>query len=68
MTLKSKAHRSISELGAKVYDLMRAKAKNPAIDAKVKGAVAEIRKIEAQIAALEKKTKESLKKTFKKAA
>jgi hypothetical protein len=27
--LKSKAHRSISELGAKVYDLMRTKAETP---------------------------------------
>jgi hypothetical protein len=68
LSLKSKEHQSISELGAKVYDLMRTKAKNPALDKTVKGVVARIKKIDSRIAALEKKSKESLKKVFKKVA
>jgi hypothetical protein len=68
MMLKSKAHRSIFDLGAETYDLMRTKSKNPALDAKVKDTVVQIRKIEALIAALEKKSKSVLKKSPKKAA
>jgi hypothetical protein len=52
--LKTKVHKGFSELGARVYKLMGTRAKNPALDAKVKDAVAQLKKIEAQIVILEK--------------
>jgi len=51
--LKTKVRREISELGGKVYDLS-AKPKNPLLDSKVKAIIARIRKLEVQIAKIEK--------------
>ncbi len=56
LTLKAKVHEAISDLGARVYALLRsAKTKNPALDARVKEILSNIRKLETQIAAAEKK-------------
>lgn len=66
LSLKAKAHKGISDLGARVYELMRTKAKNPALDAKVKALAAQIKKLEAEIAVLEKAPKKALKKKAKK--
>ncbi len=52
--LKTKVHEGISDLGARVYELMGSRKKNPALDAKVKNIVMQIKKIDAQIAELEK--------------
>jgi hypothetical protein len=68
IALKTKVHSGISDLGARVYALMSARAKNPAVDAKVKDIVAQIKKFEAQIAALEKKPRGRSGKKIRKAA
>ena len=60
--LKTKVHEGISELGARVYALMGSRAKNPALDALVKGLVAQIKKLNAQIAELEKMPRSAKKK------
>ena len=52
-TLKTKVHEGISDLGARVYELMGSRKKNPALDAKVKSIVTQIKKLDAQIAELE---------------
>ena len=54
LTLKTKVHEAVSDLGARVYSLMNsAKAKNPALDAGVKDLVVRIKDLEAQIAKVE---------------
>jgi len=54
LTLKTKVHEAVSDLGARVYTLMNdAKAKNPARDAGVKDLMTRIKDLEAQIAAVE---------------
>ena len=63
--LKSKVHQGITDLGARVYALMSSKAKNPALDEKVKDTVAQVKKLDAQIAELEKKPGSALKKKAK---
>ncbi len=56
MTIKSKVHTAISDLGARVYAVMTAsRPKNPAQDARVKDLVVQIKKLDAQIAALDSK-------------
>jgi hypothetical protein len=55
MTLKTKVHEAVSDLGARVYALMGSGVKNPALDAQVKNIVDQINKLDAQIAGLEKK-------------
>ena len=55
MVLKSKVHTAISDLGARVYALMSSGTKNASADAKVKDMVVQIKKLDAQIATLEKK-------------
>lgn len=67
LSLKAKVHEAVSDLGARVYALMRdSKAKNPALDARVKELLSNIKKLEEQIAAVAKKTVR--KKRGKKAA
>ncbi len=57
LALKAKVHEAISDLGARVYALMRdSKAKNPALDARVKELLSNIKKLEEQIAAVARKT------------
>lgn len=62
MLLKSNVHSGISDLGARVYALMSTRSKNPALDAKVKDLVTQIRKYEVQLAALEKKPRPASRK------
>jgi hypothetical protein len=52
-TLKTKVHKSFSDLGARVFALMGARTKNPALDTKVRDIVSQLKKLEAQIGALE---------------
>ncbi|MHB8844471.1 MAG: hypothetical protein ACYC7L_06935 [Nitrospirota bacterium] len=54
-SLKTKVHEGVSDLGARVYALMGSRAKNPALDPQVKTLVANIKKLDAQIAELEGK-------------
>ncbi len=54
LTLKSRIHEAIADLGARVYILMSGrKARNPALDAGVKDLMARIEDLEAQIGILE---------------
>jgi len=53
--LKTKVHEAVSDLGARVYALMGSRVKNPALDAQVKNIVAQIKKLDEQIADLEGK-------------
>jgi hypothetical protein len=62
-TLKTKLHEGISDLGARVYTLMGTRAKNPALDAKVRDIVSQLKKTESQIASLERETGAIAKKT-----
>jgi prefoldin subunit 5 len=56
LTLKARVHEAVTDLGARVYALMKgSKAKNPALDARVKDILANIKKLEAQIAAVDRK-------------
>jgi hypothetical protein len=55
LTLKSKVHEAVADLGARVYALMGSRSKNPALDPQVKSIAAQIKKLDAQIAALERK-------------
>jgi hypothetical protein len=59
--LKRTVQREIAELGGRVYDL-KEKSKNPYLDARVKGTMARIKKLEDRIARLEGKAKEAVKK------
>jgi len=54
LALKTKMHEGVTDLGARVYALMGSRAKNPALDAQVKNIVAQIKKLDEQIADLEK--------------
>jgi hypothetical protein len=63
--LKTKVHEGISDLGARVYALMGSRAKNPALDAKVKDLAAQIKKLNAQIAEHEKMPRSAMKKKAK---
>jgi len=65
LTLKTRVHGAISDLGARVYSLMSSKAKNPALDSGVKEITARIKDLEAQIAAVEGKGKRVLSKVRK---
>lgn len=58
--LKAKAHKSISELGARVYAVMNSRTKNPAQDARVKDIIAQIKKYQSQIASLEKRARRAV--------
>jgi hypothetical protein len=68
LSLKAKAHKGISDLGARVYAIMGTTAKNPAQDAKVKELAAQIKKMEIEIALLEQLPKKAAKKKTKKTA
>jgi len=57
--LKTKVHEGVTDLGARVYALMGSRVKNPALDPQVKTIVANIKKLDAQIANLEGKEKPS---------
>jgi hypothetical protein len=60
--LKTKVHQGFSDLGAQVYALMGARTKNPSLDAKVRDLVSQLKKIEAQISALESVKKTTVRK------
>ncbi|MCK9418749.1 MAG: hypothetical protein M0R70_05135 [Nitrospirae bacterium] len=65
-TLKTKVHQGFSDLGARVYVLMGARTKNPSLDAKARNIVSRLKKLEAQIKALESGEKTTVaKKTVK---
>jgi hypothetical protein len=51
--LKTKVHQGFSNLGARVYTLMGTRTKNPSLDANVRDIVSQLKKLEAQIGALE---------------
>ena len=53
MQLKSRAHTTVSDLGARVYAVMSTGRKNPAADTRVKDLVVQLKKLDAQIASLE---------------
>ncbi len=55
LEIKAKIQKSMWDLGSRVYDLMRTKAKNPALDPRVKETVEKIKKFEARIVALGKR-------------
>jgi len=58
LTLKTKVHKEVSDLGAKVYSLINSgEVENPALDAGVKDLMARIKDLEVQIAILEEKGK-----------
>jgi hypothetical protein len=55
LSLKSRIHTRMTDLGARVYHLIGSNSKNPALDATVKALVAQIRMDEVKIASLMKK-------------
>jgi len=63
--LKTKVHEAVSDLGARVYALMGSRSKNPALDPQVKNIAAQIKKLDAQIADLEKKPRSAVKRKAK---
>lgn len=65
LTLKTKVHEGITDLGARVYSLMGSRVKNPALDPQVKSIAAQIKKLDAQIAELEKKPRSAVTKKAK---
>lgn len=65
LKLKTKVHEAISDLGARVYALMGSRVKNPALDPQAKNIVAQIKKLDAQIASLEKETRSTKTKKTK---
>ena len=60
--LKTKVHQGFSDLGARVYALMATRTKNPSLDAKVRDIVSQLKKLEAQIGALESGEKTTVRK------
>jgi len=67
LTLKSRIHEAITDLGAKAYVLMSGTKKNPALDAGVKNIMARIKDLEVQIAIFEGKGNEARPKARSKA-
>lgn len=65
ISLKAKVHEGITDLGARVYALMGTRVKNPALDAQVKAIVAQIKKLDAQIALVERGPRSAAKKRMK---
>jgi hypothetical protein len=65
LTLKTKVHEGVADLGARVYALMGSRVKNPALDTQVKNIVAQIKKLDAQIADLEKEPRSARTKKAK---
>ncbi len=68
LSLKTKMHKSMSDLGARVYSLMHSGQKNPLLDSRVKDIAAQISKHESMIIALEKTGPKTSKKTGAKAS
>jgi len=64
--LKMKIQSNFTDLGGKVYDLVSKGSKNPLLDMKVISTIKGVKKLEAQIAKLEKSTNKSPKKGVKK--
>jgi len=64
-SLKTKVHEAVADLGARVYALMGSRSKNPALDPQVKSIVAQIKKLDAQIADLENEPRPARKKKAK---
>lgn len=62
LKFKTKVHEGVTDLGARVYALMGSRMKNPALDPQVKNIVAQIKKLDAQIASLEKRTRSTTRK------
>jgi hypothetical protein len=60
--LKTKVHQGFSDLGARVFALMGTRTKNPALDAKVRDIVSQLKKLEAQIGALASGKKPAVRK------
>lgn len=65
LTLKAKVHEGVTDLGARVYALMGSRVKNSALDPQVKDIVAQIKKLDAQIADLEKEPRSARTKKAK---
>jgi hypothetical protein len=65
LTLKTKVHEGVTDLGARVYALMGSRVKNPALDPQVKDIVAQIKKLDAQIADLAKEPRSARTKKAK---
>lgn len=55
----------MTDLGVRVYALMGSRVKNPALDSQVKNLVAQIKKLNAQIADLEKESRSTMTKKRK---
>ena len=68
ISLKTKVHKSMSELGARVYSLTQSSRKNPLLDARVKDIVARISKNETSILSLERGQKKAVPRARKKTA
>ena len=68
ISLKTKVHKSMSELGARVYSLTQSSRKNPLLDARVKDIVARISKNETSILSLERGQKTAVPRARKKTA
>lgn len=67
--LKTKVHKDLLALGARVYSLVAANNnKNSALDAKVKDITAHIKRYEAEITLLEKKQRKTVKRRINRAA
>ncbi len=56
MSFEARIHGALADLGARVYVLLGSRVNNPAEDAVVRDIEAQIRRYDAAIAALEKKT------------
>lgn len=65
LTLKTRVHKGMTDLGVRVYALMGSRVKNPALDSQVKNLVAQIKKLNAQIADLEKESRSTMTKKRK---
>lgn len=66
ISLKAKVHRSMSDLGARVYTLMHSGRSNPLLDGKVKDIAAQIGKDRSTIVSLEKTRKKAVQKRTRK--
>lgn len=68
LELKARIHKSMAELGSRVYEVMNSRAKNPAQDDKVKDIFVQIKKYRNQLALWERAGTGSVTKKIRKAA
>jgi hypothetical protein len=68
LSLKTKVHQGIADLGARVYSLMGERKKNPVLDSRVKDLAAQIKRHESEIALLEKTPRKAAKRRTRKVA